>query len=103
MSKFVRVCKFSDLKSGGMKTIDVEGEQIVVVREGENVYALKDECTHEEYALSEGWVEDNCIHCAFHGAKFSLANGEALSLPAYEDVQTFPTRIVDGVIQVEIP
>ena len=102
MSTFVQVCKFASLKSGGMKTIDVQGEQIVVVREDENIYALKDECTHEEYPLSEGWVEDNCIYCAFHGAKFSLANGQALTLPAYEDVKTYPTRIVDGFIQVDI-
>jgi len=102
MSKFVQICEFSSLKSGGMRTVDVQGEQILVVRHGEHVYALKDECTHEEYPLSEGWVEDDCVYCAFHGAKFKLATGEALSPPANEDVTTFPTRIIDGFIQIDI-
>ena len=102
MSTFHKVCDFDSLQNGGMRTAELNGEQILIIRENNNVHALKDECTHEEYPLSEGWVEDGCVYCAFHGAKFALANGEALSLPAYEDVKVFQTRIVDGAVEVEI-
>ena len=102
MSTFHRVCDADSLNDGGMRTVDVNGKHILVIRSGDNFYALKDECTHEEYPLSEGWVEDDCIHCAFHGAKFKLATGEALALPAYEDVKIYPVRVVDGVIEILI-
>jgi 3-phenylpropionate/trans-cinnamate dioxygenase ferredoxin component len=102
MSTFFKACELDSLKSGEMRSMDLSGERIIVIRNGHGVYALKDECTHEEYPLSEGWVEDDCVYCAFHGAKFKISNGEALSLPAYEDVKTYPTRIVDGTVEVEI-
>ena len=100
MSTFTKICELEVLKNGDMRTFEFKGEQIILIRSGDAVHALKDECTHEEYPLSEGWIEDDCIYCAFHGAKFKIANGEALSLPAYEDLKTYPTRIVDGNVEV---
>lgn len=102
MSKFVQLCELDSLSNGGMRTFSVEDEKIVLVRNDDKVYALKDECTHEEFPLSEGWVEEGCLHCAFHGAKFDLETGDPLSLPAYEAVKTYPVRISDGSIEVEI-
>ena len=40
MSKLVTVCKADKLMDGGMRTIDADGLQIVVVRHGDNFYAL---------------------------------------------------------------
>ncbi len=102
MSTFIKVCELDSLANGGMRSVSINGEKIVVVRNDDQVYALKDECTHEEFPLSEGWVEEGCLHCAFHGAKFDLASGEPLSLPAYEAVKTYPVRITDGSVEVEI-
>lgn len=102
MSETIKVCTTEQLADGGMRTVDVGGVQILVVRDGDNIYAVKNECTHEEFPLSEGWVEDGCIFCAFHGAKFDLKSGDALSLPAYEDVQTFPVQVNNGMIEIEV-
>jgi len=102
MSETIKVCAAEQLADGGMRTIDAKGVQILVVRYGDNFYALKDECSHEEFPLSEGWVEDGCIFCAFHGAKFDLKSGDALSLPAYEAVQTFPVQVNNGMIEIEV-
>ena len=102
MSKFVHVCELNQLGDGGMRTIVADGVQIVVARDGDTLYALKDECSHEEFPLSEGWIEDGCLFCAFHGAKFDLKSGEALTLPAYEGVKTYPVRVNDGMIEVNV-
>ncbi len=100
--KLYDVCEVNKLANGGMRTVDANGVKIVVVRDADNFYALKDECSHEDFPLSEGWVEDGCMFCAFHGAKFDLKSGDALSLPAYEGVQTFPVHVQDGMIKVEV-
>ena len=102
MSKFIRVCEVDKLADGGMRTIVANNIQIVIARSGDSFYALRDECSHEEFPLSEGWIEDGCMYCAFHGAKFDLKTGDALSLPAYEGVKTFPVRLKDGIIEVEV-
>jgi nitrite reductase/ring-hydroxylating ferredoxin subunit len=102
MSEIIKVCAVEQLADGGMRTVESSDVQILVIRDGDNIYALKNECTHEEFPLSEGWVEDGCIFCAFHGAKFDLKSGDALSLPAYEAVQTFPVRVNNGMIEIEV-
>jgi 3-phenylpropionate/trans-cinnamate dioxygenase ferredoxin subunit len=70
----------------------------VVVRIGDDVFALEDRCSHEEFRLSDGLVDaGSCeIECARHGAMFSLHDGAPLSLPATKPVATFALRIEDG-------
>ncbi|RQW06531.1 non-heme iron oxygenase ferredoxin subunit [candidate division KSB1 bacterium] len=92
----------AELPAGAMRPFTVEGVTIVVVRDADELYALRDQCTHEEYPLSEGWLEDGCLFCAMHGAKFDLQTGAALSLPAYEGVATFPVRVREGMVEVKI-
>jgi nitrite reductase/ring-hydroxylating ferredoxin subunit len=102
MSKFVEVGELAGMAQGSLRRVQVSGQKIVLVRLGDEVFALKDECSHEEFPLSEGWVEDGCLSCAYHGAKFNPKTGAALSLPAYESVKTFAVRIQNGKIEINV-
>ena len=42
------------------------------------------------------------VVCPRHGSAFELATGQPLSLPAYEPVATYPVRIVDGIVRVDV-
>ena len=55
--------------------------------------------------LCEGdWDEDRCcVVCPRHGSMFELSTGQPISLPATEPVETYPVRVVDGAIVVELP
>lgn len=102
MSKFIQVCEFSSLTEGVLRAVDAAGHKIVLIRDSDQVFALKDQCSHEEFPLSEGWYEDGRLFCAFHGAKFDPQTGAALSLPAYEAIATFPVRVRNGMVEIEI-
>ncbi|HZD87082.1 MAG TPA: non-heme iron oxygenase ferredoxin subunit [Gaiellaceae bacterium] len=69
------------------------------------LYAIEDRCSHDDGPLCEGdWDEDLCrVICPRHGSAFDLASGRPLSLPATEPVDTYPVRIVDGAVRVELP
>ncbi len=41
--------------------------------------------------------------CPRHGSAFDLATGRPLSLPAIEPVATYPVRVEDGTIVLELP
>jgi len=71
---------------------------------GGSLYAIEDRCSHDDGPLCEGdWDEDLCrVVCPRHGAQFDLATGNALTLPAYEPVATYPVRIVDGMVRVDV-
>ena len=76
-----------------------------MVRDGDEVYAIEDECSHASVALSEGDVEGCTIECWMHGSRFDLRTGKALGPPATEPVPVFPVRVEgdDVLIDVENP
>ena len=71
---------------------------------GGMLYAIEDRCSHDDGPLCEGdWDEDLCrVICPRHGSAFDLATGKPMSLPAFEPVKTYPVRIVDGLVKVDV-
>ncbi|KLJ01029.1 non-heme iron oxygenase ferredoxin subunit [Luteimonas sp. FCS-9] len=95
------VCATAELLPGEMRTTfdEVTGVPIVVFNLDGDLYALEDQCTHEDFALSGGGDFDPgeaTIECVLHGAKFDVRDGRALCAPAYEPVAKFPTKIEHG-------
>lgn len=85
----VRVCAAGDVVDGEGYRVDrsVTGtpDDIAVLRDGDELYALDDTCTHALASLSEGWVEDGAVECPLHSGRFDLATGKALCLPLTRD------------------
>jgi 3-phenylpropionate/trans-cinnamate dioxygenase ferredoxin component len=81
---------------------DEEAVALIRTRDGE-VHAVIDVCSHEEYPLSEGWVEDHTIECALHGSRFDLDTGEPDAPPAVRPVQIFPVKVEGEDVLVDLP
>jgi len=64
--------------------------------------AIEDRCSHDGGELACGELNGEEIICPRHGARFSLHSGMPLCPPAYEGIETFPVRVVDGMIQIDI-
>jgi 3-phenylpropionate/trans-cinnamate dioxygenase ferredoxin subunit len=90
---------------GSVKLVTVApGTFVGVYNCGGNLYAIEDRCSHDDGPLCEGtWEEETCrVICPRHGSAFDLATGRPMSLPAFEPVATYPVRIVDGTVKVEV-
>jgi len=101
----VEVAPADEFPPGSVKLITVgSGELVGVYNCGGELYAIEDRCSHDDGPLCEGdWDEETCtVVCPRHGSAFELATGRPRSLPAYEPVETYPVRIVDGMICVEL-
>ncbi|NOZ56602.1 MAG: non-heme iron oxygenase ferredoxin subunit [Calditrichaeota bacterium] len=99
---WVSVLPFSELAEKRPIVRKISGQRVALVRIGEEVFAFDDVCTHEFAFLSEGQVLDHEIECPLHGARFDLATGEARSLPATEPIKVYPTRVVNGKVEVKL-
>ena len=67
-------------------------------------YAIEDRCSHDDGPLCEGEFDEETgvVICPRHGANFDIRSGRALTLPAYEPVDTYPVRVVDRMIKVQV-
>ena len=100
----IEVAPLADLPPGSMKMIAVGTLEIGVYNCDGALHAIEDRCTHDDGPLCLGSFDaEGCtVACPRHGASFDLASGRALSLPAYLPVRTFPVRVEDGVVVVEV-
>jgi 3-phenylpropionate/trans-cinnamate dioxygenase ferredoxin component len=103
---FVRLASLSELEvdRGHRVELSDDGEvAVALVRAEDGVYATEDRCSHEDYPLSEGWIEDHTLECALHGSRFDLQTGEPDSPPAVRPVRVFPVRVEGEDVLVDLP
>lgn len=103
MGRWFDVAAADDLPPGSRRVVDADGLQLAVFNLNGKLYAIEDVCTHDGGDLASGNLEGDTIACPRHGARFCIRTGAVLSPPAYEDVNTFPVRVADGRVQIEIP
>jgi 3-phenylpropionate/trans-cinnamate dioxygenase ferredoxin component len=103
---FVVLASLLDLEvdQGHRVELSDDGEvAVALVRTKEEVFAVEDRCSHEDYPLSEGWVEDHQLECALHGSRFDLVTGHPDVPPALTPVRVFPVRVEGEDVLVDLP
>jgi apoptosis-inducing factor 3 len=88
----------ADVPEFGMKAVQHEGRQILLVRNGERITAIEGTCPHAGAPLVEGVLCGAKIICPWHKAAFSVENGECLAPPAVDALQAFPLHCREGEI-----
>jgi 3-phenylpropionate/trans-cinnamate dioxygenase ferredoxin subunit len=102
---WVRLGSLAELPIDGGQRVELsDDEAVALVRtEDGSVYALVDCCTHEDYPLSEGFVEEGKLECVLHGSRFDLATGHPDVPPAVAPVRTFPVKVDGDDVLVDLP
>ena len=54
-----KVAKEGAMKDGDLFKANIEGREVLLIRDGANYYATSCYCTHEDYDLSEGFMDDH--------------------------------------------
>src|SRR5436309_717362 len=83
---FKKGCKIDEVAGGKMLLGHAFGEQVLVARRGDELFAIGATCTHYGGPLAEGLVVDCTVRCPWHHAHFDLRTGEAIAAPALTDV-----------------
>jgi len=102
VTEFVRACALSDVDADSALGVEVKGEPVAIVRTGDEVFAIRDVCSHAEVPLSEGEIYDHTIECWLHGSCFDLRTGEPTGLPATEPVPVYPVKIEGDDVLIAI-
>ncbi len=82
-------------------TVGGEEVPLVLLRQGTQVYALANVCTHAGGPLAEGALVDGlCVQCPWHGSIFDFRDGRIQRGPATIPQPAFEVRVRDGNVEV---
>jgi nitrite reductase/ring-hydroxylating ferredoxin subunit len=95
MFETVRVSSLQDRKPF---KVTIDGEDVLLAKVDDAVFAVSDICTHSEVSLSEGDIDGCAIECWMHGSSFDLRTGAASGPPATSDLQTYKVVIEENQI-----
>jgi len=102
--QFVTVANATEVPVGEARVVDLPalGARLALCNVGGTIYAIDDTCTHDDGPLGAGRLDGHAIECPRHGARFDVRDGRVLRMPAAFPVRTYPTRVIDGSIQVDL-
>ncbi len=103
MTDWIDVCAEDEIDEEDVIRFDHDDRTFAVYRsEAGDVFATDGLCTHENVHLADGLVMDETIECPKHNGRFDYQTGAALRAPACVNLGTYPARIRDGRIEIDI-
>lgn len=135
MTRWAKAGLVRELPDGTPKEVRLLSRRVTLIRTGDDVHALSGLCSHARLPLAgipgspikPYPIQDDCIMCPFHGARFDITNGKVVRQPftsqwnndhpflgrmqakmffwnkGAEDIQTYPVDIENGEIRVAMP
>ncbi|MBA2312882.1 MAG: Rieske 2Fe-2S domain-containing protein [Actinobacteria bacterium] len=100
LTEWTAVMKESDVSDGKPALASHEGLDLVVLKRGQQVWALSNRCTHRSGPLNEGDLDGTCIVCPWHGSAFEISDGTVKRGPATIPQPAFEARLRDGKVEV---
>jgi 3-phenylpropionate/trans-cinnamate dioxygenase ferredoxin subunit len=100
----IDVGRVDELPENSVKIVNVGSIAVGVYNLGGEFYALEDRCSHDDGPLCEGDFdpETGVAICPRHGANIDIRSGQPRTLPATEPVATYPVRVEDGVVKLDV-
>src|SRR5919198_4018343 len=74
------------LSDGGMVAGQLDGEDILLARRGDEFFAVGAFCTHYHGPLADGLIVGDTVRCPWHHACFNLHTGEPVRAPALDSI-----------------
>ena len=99
---WIEVAKDGELAVGQMKRIAPADKPLLLVNAEGRHYCVDELCSHEDYSLWFGCIQGRKLKCSLHGSYFDLESGQPLNEPADCPLTTYPVKLGEGAIWVEV-
>jgi nitrite reductase/ring-hydroxylating ferredoxin subunit len=101
MAEFVKVVESAKVPPDTMLTVEVGGQSVLLANVDGKYYGMGAVCTHEDWDLSEGTLEDTAVTCAGHGTVWDLKTGKGVFDEPLEDEPLYDVKEEGGFLHVK--
>ena len=103
--KLAALCPADEVTEGAIRAAVLpDGRKLALYRIDGEFFATDDTCTHGAASLSEdGCVVGDKVECGWHNGQYDIRSGAACAMPCSEALKTWPVRIVEGRVCIELP
>ncbi len=95
------VIPFEQVEEQKLYRVTASGVPVVLLRQGEQVYAISATCPHAGGPLEEGTLQGNIVECPWHGSRFCMRDGRVLTGPATVNAPRYDVRVRNGQVEVK--
>jgi len=95
------VCDDSEVEDGETLRVVCDGNIVAIAKQGGEVYAFQEFCTHRYGPLSEGKLQDHQVECPWHRSCFDIRTGKVVEGPAKVDLKTYSVTLRSGKIFIQ--
>jgi 3-phenylpropionate/trans-cinnamate dioxygenase ferredoxin subunit len=103
MAEWIVACDVDDVDEEDVIPFSHDGTDYAIYRSPDDeFFATAGHCTHERQLLCDGLVMENIIECPKHNGRFDYRTGKAMGAPVIVDIETYPVRVEDGTVYIQL-
>jgi 3-phenylpropionate/trans-cinnamate dioxygenase ferredoxin component len=103
MSDWIKACNAGDIEPEDVIRFDHEGRTFAIYQTADGRFFATDGlCTHAKVHLADGFVMDHLIECPKHNGRFDFTTGRAKGAPVCVDLKTYPAKVENGEVFIQI-
>ncbi len=98
--RWKKAAYLSDLKKGKPYQVNIGGENIMLVRHNDEIFAWSNQCPHYGAPLNKGYIDHHHVTCPWHNARFELQSGRMVTPPALDDLPGYEVKVENQAIYI---
>ena len=98
---FKKVCSLDEVPEGDALRVELFEEPIALFNLDGEILATQDRCTHGDWSLADGFLENGVIECTLHWGKFCVRTGKVKAPPACAALTVYPVKVEGNDVYVD--
>lgn len=103
-ARWIRIAARDSVPAREGRAARIADREIAVFNLGDRFVAVDNRCPHRGGPLADGIVSGDAVVCPLHSWRVCLADGGVRRpADAAACVRTYPTRVEEGMVWIEVP
>lgn len=103
----IKACLASELSSGTMRSINLQGRTVLIVNVNGHIYAVDGICANDGGNLADGAIKGFIVKCPLDGSEFDLRTGKLVkeawgTSNKKQDLRSYVITLENGCIYIDI-